>query len=306
MLTKQQRLALVPWGFVGIWSTGFIGAKYAVPYMEPFSVLLARMLLTLLVFAGLLWWRKPQWCSLTQAGHQMIVGFLVHACYLGGVFAAIDWSLPAGVTAIIMGVQPLLTAFIGWLWLSERLNRTQWIGLYLGLFGVLLVVSQNLTGDVTSVEPVAWIAAIIALVAISVGTLYQKRFGAGVDLMVGAFYQYLSTAIVMAILAYQFDSGVIQWNWTLIGALAWMVIALSVIAILLLLIMIREGEASKVASYFYLVPPLTAIEAWLLFDEQLNLTAILGILVAVFGVYLAVRFNSNHKAVKEPAGQLDS
>ncbi|PIE20786.1 MAG: EamA family transporter [Neptuniibacter caesariensis] len=289
MLSKQQRLALVPWAFVGIWSTGFIGAKYAVPYMEPFSVLLARTSLTLLVFAGLFWWRKPQWCNLRQAGHQMLVGFLVHACYLGGVFAAIDWSLPAGVTAIIMGLQPLLTAFIGWLWLSERLSRAQWAGLYLGLFGVLLVVSQNLSGDVSGVEPVAWTAALIALFSISVGTLYQKRFGGGVDLMVGAFYQYLVTAIAMALLAYQFDSGVIEWSWTLLAALAWMVIALSVIAILLLLLMIREGEASKVASYFYLVPALTAVEAWLLFDETLAPVAVCGIIVAVFGVYLAVR-----------------
>ncbi len=291
MLTKQQRIALVPWAFVGIWSTGFIGAKYAVPYMEPFSVLLVRMLLTLLVFAGLLWWRKPQWCSLPQAGHQMLVGFLVHACYLGGVFAAIDWSLPAGVTSLIMGLQPLLTALIGWLWLSERLFRSQWLGLLLGLIGVLLVVSQNIAVDGESVGWDAWTAAIISLLAISIGTLYQKRFGGSVDLMVGAFYQYLSTAIVMALLAWHFDSGVVVWHPTLIWALAWMVLALSVTAILLLMLMIREGEASKVASYFYLVPVLTAIEAWILFGESLNFTAIIGISVAVVGVYLTVRKN---------------
>ena len=240
-LTKQQQLALVPWAFVGIWSTGFIGAKYAVPYMEPFSVLLVRMLLTLVVFAGLLWWRKPQWCSLPQAGHQMMVGFLVHACYLGGVFAAIDWALPAGVTAVIMGIQPLLTALIGWIWLSERLRSTQWLGLVLGLAGVLLVVSQNGQGNADSAGWDAWAAAFIALGAISIGTLYQKRFGGGVDLMVGAFYQYIATAVVMGLLAWQFDSGIVDWSWPLIGALAWMVLALSVIAILLLMVMIREG-----------------------------------------------------------------
>lgn len=289
MLSKQQQLSLVPWAFVGIWSTGFIGAKYAVPYMEPFSVLLVRMLLTLMVFAGLLWWRKPKWCSSQQAFHQMIVGFLVHACYLGGVFAAIDWALPAGITSLIMGIQPLLTALIGWIWLSERLVKTQWFGLLLGLFGVLLVVSQNGQGDADSAGIDAWGAALIALAAISIGTIYQKRFGAGVDLMVGAFYQYLATAVVMALLAWQFDSGVIEWSWTLIGALAWMVVALSVIAILLLLVMIREGEASKVASYFYLVPVLTAVEAYFLFDEVLNMFAIIGILVAVCGVYLTVK-----------------
>ncbi|WP_299183630.1 DMT family transporter [uncultured Neptuniibacter sp.] len=289
MLNKQTQLALVPWAFVGIWSTGFIGAKYAVPYMEPFSVLLIRMLLTLAVFGLLLWWRKPQWCSPTQAGHQLVVGFLVHACYLGGVFAAIDWSLPAGLTALIMGLQPILTAFISWIWLGERLLKTQWIGLLLGFVGVLLVVSQNGSGESEPVALVAWAAAIVALTAISIGTLYQKRFGGGVDLMVGAFYQYLSTAAVMAILAYQFDSGVVIWSAELVLAIAWMVLALSVVAILLLMIMIREGEAAKVASYFYLVPILTAVEAWFLFGERLNGIAICGIFVAVAGVYLTIK-----------------
>lgn len=293
MLTKAQRLALVPWAFVGIWSTGFIGAKYAVPYMEPFSVLLARMLLTLIVLGGLLWWRKPQWCSLPQAGHQMVVGFLVHACYLGGVFAAIDWSLAAGTTSLIMGLQPLLTSLFAYLWFKDKVTSRQGIGLLLGLTGVIMVVSQNSSTGSGDAGWDAWSAAIIALLAISVGTLYQKRFGAGVDLMVGAFYQYLATAVVMALLAWQFDSGVVKWSWTLMAALAWMVVALSVIAIMLLMLMIREGEASKVASYFYLVPPLTAIEAWFLFDETLNTLAISGIVITVFGVYLSTRVKAS-------------
>ena len=288
MFSKQQQLAIVPWAFVVLWSTGFIGAKYAVPYMEPFSVLLLRMLLTLVVFVGLIAWRRPKWCSARDAGHQMVVGFLVHACYLGGVFAAIDWSLPAGTTSLIMGIQPLLTALAGWVLFSEGLRRTQWLGLVCGFFGVMLVVGQNsMEGSAVSWD--AWCAAFIALLAISMGTLYQKRFGVGVDLMVGAFYQYLSTAIVMAILVWLFDSGVVDWSWPLIVSVGWMVIALSVAAILLLLVMIREGEASKVASYFYLVPVLTAIEAWFLFDETLNTIGVVGILVTVLGVYLTVR-----------------
>jgi drug/metabolite transporter (DMT)-like permease len=289
MLSRQQKLTLVPWAFVGIWSTGFIGAKYAVPYMEPFSVLFLRMFLTLIVFAALMFWRQPQWCSPKQAGHQMVVGLLVHACYLGGVFVAIDWALPAGITSLIMGVQPLLTALIGWLWISERLHKAQWLGLVLGFLGVLLVVSQNGAQNSDAAGWDAWTAAIVALLAISIGTLYQKRFGGGVDLMVGAFYQYLVTAIVMALLAWQFDSGEVIWSWPLLGAVLWMVLALSVTAILLFLVMIREGEASKVVSYFYLVPPLTALEAWLLFDETLNIYALCGIGVTVAGVYLTVK-----------------
>jgi len=289
MLNREQRLALVPWAFVGLWSTGFIGAKYAVPHMEPFNVLFVRMLLTLVIFAGLLWWRKPQWCTPAQAGHQMVVGFLVHACYLGGVFSAIDWSLPAGVTAVIMGLQPLLTALIGFIWLSERLKGSQWLGLVLGFTGVMLVVSQNIRGDTGAAGWDAWAAAGVSLVAISVGTLYQKRFGGGVDLMVGAFWQYVATAAVLGLLTWQFETGEVNWDWQLIGAMAWLVLVLSVAAILLLLVMIREGEASKVASYFYLVPALTALEAWLLFDEALNSIALAGIAIAVTGVWLTVR-----------------
>lgn len=289
VIDRQQLVPLVPWAFVLLWSTGFIGAKYAVPYMEPFSVLLTRMLLTLLVFAGLLWWRRPPWPNRVQAGHQLVVGLLVHAGYLGAVFSAIHWQMPAGVTAIIMGLQPLLTALIGWLWLRERLLGVQWLGLLLGLAGVLLVVSQTRADGAAGAGIEAWIAALVALLSISIGTLYQKRFGGGVDLLAGAFYQYLSTALAMALLAWLFDSGQVQWSAELILSLAWLVLGLSVAGILLLLFMIREGEASRVASYFYLVPPLAALEAWLLFDETLNGLALVGILLSVAGVYLTVR-----------------
>ncbi|MBY4678838.1 DMT family transporter [Marinobacterium arenosum] len=292
VVDRQQLVPLVPWAFVVLWSTGFIGAKYAVPHMEPFSVLLTRMLLTLLVFASLLWWRRPQWPNRVQAGHQLVVGLLVHAGYLGAVFSAIHWQMPAGVTAIIMGLQPLLTALIGWLWLRERLNGVQWLGLLLGLAGVLLVVSQTRADGAAGAGAEAWIAALVALLSISIGTLYQKRFGGGVDLLVGAFYQYLSTALAMALLAWWFDSGQVQWTAELILSLAWLVLGLSVAGILLLLFMIREGEASRVASYFYLVPPQAALEAWLLFDEILNALALAGILLSVAGVYLTVRRRS--------------
>ena len=289
MARKPGRLALVPWAFVIIWSTGFIAAKFSVPYMEPFSLLLTRMLCALLVFTAILFWQKPSWCTPIQAAHQMVVGFLVHACFLGGVFVAISRSLPAGITSLITGLQPLLTAVFALIWLHESLDRNKWIGLFLGLAGVIIVVSQDpkegsITNDLT-----AWVAAILAVIAISIGTLYQKRFGVGVNLIVGSFFQYLATAIVMGVLAWNFDTGTINWNWTLVASLTWMVLALSVVAVLLLLMMIREGESGKIASYFYLVPPLTALEAWVLFGEALSVTAWFGILVTMTGVYLTLR-----------------
>ncbi len=279
----------VPLAFVLLWSTGFIGARYGLPYIEPFYLLLLRMLLTLVVFAGLMLVFRSPWPSPRQALHQMVTGALVHGCYLGGVFAAIKWQLPAGVTSILVGLQPVLTAVLAWgLW-GQRLQSRQWLGLLLGLAGVMLVLGTGLQPGRFELRPEAVLAALVALVGISVGTLYQKRFGAGTDLLTGSFYQYLSTALMMALLTFSLETQQIVWHPELIGALLWLVFGLSVSAILLLMLMIREGEVSRVASYFYLVPPVTALEAWWLFDEQLSLLALGGMLLAVVGVYLVLR-----------------
>lgn len=286
---QKRWVQAVPFMFVVLWSTGFIGAKYAGPYIEPFHVLLIRMLITLVAFGGLALVLKSRWPSPVQAMHQMVTGFLVHATYLGGVFAAIEWGMPAGVTSLIMGLQPLLTALMSWQLMGESLRPKQWLGLVIGFVGVALVLASGEQGGQFEVDGSTMSAAIAALVAISVGTLYQKRFGGGTDLITGAFYQYLMTAFAMAVLAFSFETGHIDWQPELIAALLWMVFGLSVSAILLLMLMIREGESAKVASYFYLVPPLTAIEAWLLFDETLNLMGVAAIGITVLGIYLVLR-----------------
>lgn len=280
---------LVPLLFVLLWSTGFIGAKYALPYIEPFYLLFIRMLLTLVVFLGLAIVFRAKWPTLRQGGHQVVVGLLIHACYLGGVFAAIKWQMPAGITAIVVGLQPLLTALIGWQWLGERLRSLQWIGLFLGLVGVILILLNGQNTGSFELQPQAAVAVLLALVGISVGTLYQKRFGGGVDLLSGSIYQYLATAVAMAILAFVFEERTIQWQSQLLLALGWLVFGLSVSAILLLMFMIREGESARVASYFYLVPPVTVVEAWVLFGEQLSLIQGVAIVVTVLGVYLVLR-----------------
>ncbi len=286
----NRAIAFVPWMFVLLWSTGFVGAKYALPYIEPFYLLFIRMLFTLAVFAGLCAVFKPRWPDPVAAGHQMVTGFLVHGCYLGGVFAAIKLDMPAGLTAIFVGLQPLLTALLSWRWLGEKLLGIQWLGMLLGLFGVSVVIlSGQQEGANLNVGIGAFVAVGLALIAISVGTLYQKRFGSQVDLLAGSVYQYIATAIFMGLLAFLFEDRIVQWTPTLWLAMAWLVFGLSVAAILLLMLMIREGESARVASFFYLVPPAAAIEAWLLFDEQLTLLQLGAIGVTVFGVYLVLR-----------------
>jgi len=203
--------------------------------------------------------------------------------------------MPAGIAAIVVGLQPLLTSLIGWHWLGERLRTVQWTGLVMGLVGVVIILLNGQNSEVVVLRPEAVAAVIIALFAISFGTLYQKRFGGKVDLLTGSIWQYLSTAVAMALLAFLFEERQVEWNITLLLSLGWLVFGLSVSAILLLMFMIREGEAARVASYFYLVPPVTSLEAWVLFGEDLSLIQVMAIGVTVAGVYLVLR-----PAIKQP------
>lgn len=287
--TDSKLIRLIPILFVFLWSTGFIGAKYALPYIEPFYLLFIRMVFTIAVFLVLCLIFKARWPPLRLAGHQMVAGALIHGVYLGGIFAAIKLDMPAGIAAIIVGVQPVLTALLSWQLMGERLRAMQWTGLALGLVGVIAVILSTRQQANVEMTPLAIGFAIMALVAISVGTLYQKRFGGGVDLLTGSFWQYVSTSVLMGLLAWGFETREVIWSAQLIMALAWLVLGLSVSAILLLMYMIREGEASKVASYFYLVPLVACAEAWLLFDEALPPIAIGAILLTVLGVYLVVK-----------------
>lgn len=286
---RNTLISLIPFVFVFLWSTGFIAAKYALPFIEPFYLLFLRMVLTIAVFFFLCTVLRIKSLPARQAGHQMVTGFLVHGAYLGGVFAAIKWGMPAGISAIVVGVQPVLTAFLGWSCFGARLRAVQWLGLALGLVGMICVLLTTGQQESVTLTWSAMLAAISALVGISLGTLYQKRFGMEVDLLAGSLYQYISAALLMAILTWIFESHGVVWDTQLVLALGWLVLGLSVTAILLLMYMIREGETAKVASYFYLVPPVASLEAWLLFDESLSFIGVMAIIVTVFGVYLVVK-----------------
>lgn len=276
-----------PFLFVFLWSTGFIGAKYGLPYAEPLSFLLTRYGLVIALMAVIVlsmrapWPQKPaQWL------HIGISGLLVHAVYLGGVFVAIKHGLPAGVTALVVGMQPLLTALgAGW-FLGEKVDGRQWVGLGLGFVGVILVVSGKF-GDGALHSMLT--PAVIALLGITAGTLYQKRYCARFDLRTGSLIQFAPTAIVTALAVVIFEDYRIEWTGDFIFALGWLVLVLSLGAISLLNLLIRSGSAVNVASLFYLTPVSTAVIAWLIFDEKLTLTAAFGMLLAVSGVYLVAR-----------------
>jgi len=271
--------------FVVLWSTGFIGAKLGLPHAEPLTFLLIRYLLVLsLMTLVALATRAPWPRDPRQWFHIGVSGLLVHAVYLGGVFMSISKGLPAGVASLVVGIQPLLTAVgAGWL-LKETVLARQWLGLVLGFVGVALVVSGKL-GSGFGLDAL-W-PALAALAGITVGTLYQKRFCHSFDWRTGAIAQFLPTAVATAIVVSLTENFRVEWVPEFIFALTWLVLVLSVGAISLLNMLIRRGSAVNLASLFYLVPPCTALIAWLLFDERLAGMALVGMALAVWGVYLA-------------------
>jgi drug/metabolite transporter (DMT)-like permease len=284
----SKNLGWVPWAFVLLWSTGFIGAKLGLPYIGPFTFLAYRMAFTLLCFLLLIVQQRAPWPSWRQARTQWITGALVHGAYLGGVFAAIKAHVPAGLTALLVGMQPLLTAMLSHFWLQERLVLRQWLGMGIGLVGTSLVVVGTRGLHLGGGAGIEW--ALLALAGITAGTLYQKRQGQGMHLLTSTFHQYLATLVLTTLVAWWQESGApVVWSSQLVIAMVWSVLGLSLAAILLLMRMIREGEVSKVVSYFYLVPGLTALEAWALFGERLTVLAAVGIAIAALGVAWVLR-----------------
>ncbi|MBK6638273.1 MAG: DMT family transporter [Rhodocyclaceae bacterium] len=276
---------LAPFLFVLLWSTGFIGAKLGLPHAAPLTFLLVRYIavIALMVLIALAmrapWPREPrQWL------HIGVAGFLVHGLYLSGVFIAIGAGLPAGVTSLIVGLQPLLTAVGAGALLGEAVLPRQWLGLALGLGGVTLVVAQKISAGFGLA---ALVPAVVALLGITAGTLYQKRFCPNFDWRSGSVVQFLPTALVTGLLVFGVEGWRVDWTGEFAFALSWLVLVLSVGAISLLNHLIRSGSAVNVASLFYLVPPTTAVIAWAIFDEVLAGSALVGMGLAIFGVYLA-------------------
>ena len=283
----------MPWVFVMIWSTGFIVARFGMPHSPPFTFLSMRYALSLLCFGGWIALAGIEWPrERAQWGHLAIVGVLIHAGYLGGVWAAVKSGIGAGTVALLVGLQPVLTAvWIAWRGADSsdakaRVLPQQWLGLALGLAGLALVVWHKLGGG--EVTHLNLALAVLALLSITIGTLYQKRFVAPCDVRTASAIQLFAALAVSLPLALM-EAEPVAWHPQMIGALAWSVIALTLGGSSLLYLLIQRGAATEVTSLMYLVPPCTAALAWLLFDEVFTWSMGVGMLLTASGVALVVR-----------------
>jgi drug/metabolite transporter (DMT)-like permease len=277
-------VVVAPALFVVLWSSGFIGTKAGVLNAEPMTFLSIRMALVVLLLGALVVITRPAWPSGKCVLHNVVAGLCVHGLYLGGVSVAIFQGLPAGLAALIVALQPILTSTVANRWLGERVKWHQWAGLVLGLGGVWLVVHERTGGSDASLA--GWIAIFVGLIGITTGTLYQKRFAGGADWRVGLLVQYAASGAVFAFGAFAFETRVVQWTPQFIFALGWLVFVLSLGAIWLLYFMIRRTAAMRVTSLFYLTPPVTALMAWLIYNERLAPLALVGMAICVTGVFL--------------------
>lgn len=281
---------LMPLTFVGIWSTGFIAARLVAPYTDPLTFLSYRFLLSTLVFAVIAVSVGAPWPRSVRAWrHALFAGMLLQGIYLGGTFWAVHHGLPAGITALIVGLQPLLTAVLAFPLLGETVTKQQWLGIALGFGGALLVLEPQIQTGLEHVTLWPLLAAIASMLGITLGTIWQKRTGASADIRTNAAAQFIGGTIITLPVAWLTEAGRFDMVWQSWVGLLWSVFGLSVGAISLLLFMIHRGSVSRVASLFYLVPPVVALLAYLFFEETLNALQITGMAVTAAGVAIASR-----------------
>lgn len=283
---QRRWLAIMPLAFVLLWSTGFIVAKYAVPHAPPLTFLLYRFAGVIAILLPIIALTRAPWPRTARAWFDVaVVGVLLQATYLGGVWVAIALGMPAGIAALLVGAQPLLTALFAFT-VDERATRLQWAGLIVGFFGIALVLSDRWT--LAGVGLLALAVSVLALAGITAGTLYQKKYVGDVDLRTGSVIQFAASFAVLLPFAIAMESLAVDYTLEFWLALGWSIVALSLVAITLLLVMIRRGRATEVTSLLYLTPPTTALMAWLIFGERLGLLAWGGVLVTMAGVALVL------------------
>jgi drug/metabolite transporter (DMT)-like permease len=287
---KQQSLARVaPSIFVALWSTGFVVARYATTDAGPLTFLGVRMFIA----AGLLWliataMRAPRmtrsdWSAAT------IVGIFMHAIYLGGVFVAIDNGLPSGLSALIAGLHPVATSVAARVFLREQLSRKQIVGVFLGLVGVCAVVIEKLDAANSGVTTTAMIAMVVSIFGLTVGTLVQRAFGKEMPLLRGTATQYLASGVVLAVASGFSESWRFEITRYTVFSMLWAVVVLSLGAVLLMMTLLARHTAAKVSSLFFLTPALSTIEGAILFDERLGALALVGLVIAIFGVRMTMQ-----------------
>jgi drug/metabolite transporter (DMT)-like permease len=286
MLTRLA-IATAPALFVLLWSTGFIGARYGMPYIEPLTFLAVRMGFVVVIMAAIVLLAGARRPNANEVGHSLVAGSLVHGLYLGGVFTAISQGVPAGISALIPGLQPIVTSTLASRFMGEKVTRLQLVGLALGLVGVLLVLHDR--SVLLAGSALGWAASILSLIGITIGTLYQKRYCGGIDWRAGNLVQYIGAGVLFTLGAFAFETREIHWTGELIFAMAWLVLVLSIAAVGLMYWLIRRSAAIGFASLFYLVPVVTAFFAYILFGERLDSISILGMAICAGGVALVNR-----------------
>jgi len=280
-------IAIAPALFVFLWSTGFIGARYGLPYIEPLTFLALRISFAAVIMAAIALLTGARRLNTNEIGHSLVAGSLMHGLTLGGAFTAISQGIPAGIVALILGLQPIVTSILANRLMDEKIARLQSVGLALGLVGVLLVLHDRnivLAGSV-----LGWVASFLSLIGITLGTLYQKRYCGSIDWRTGNLVQYLGAGVLFTLGAFAFETREINWTGELIFALVWLVLVLSIAAVALMYWLIRRSGATEFASLFYLVPVVTALLAYILFDERLDSISSLGMLICTGGVALVKR-----------------
>ena len=278
--------------FVLLWSTGFTGIRYGIPYAPPFTFIAVRMAIASVLLALIsLAITKRFTHDLPTIGKSILVGITIHGAYLGGCFYGVKQGMPAGITALICSLQPVLVSIFSSIFFREQLTLRKWLGLGLGLVGLIMVIAPKLSSTNDNQLPAVGVIAIfIALLGGTSGTLLQKKFGSGVEVLSGTSWQYVATGILMGSLALIFEGGEsITWNASFIFSLTWLIVALSIGAILILYFLLSRSSASSVSSLYYLVPAVTAVEAYFLFGEKIGLVTALGTLVTIAGIALVVR-----------------
>jgi len=288
MSLSRVAIATAPVLFVLLWSTGFIGARFALPYIEPLTFLAIRMAIVVIVMALIALAAGARWPRGADIGHSLVVGALVHGIYLGGVFVAVSQGIPVGISALIPGLQPIVISTIANRFMRERVSPLQWAGLGLGLFGVLMVLhDRNMVAEGTVL---GWSASFLSLFGISLGTLYQKRYCGLIDWRTGNTVQYIAATVLFTLGAFAFETRVIHWTGELVFAIVWLVFVLSIAAVALMYWIIRRSAAAtSYGSLFYLVPGVTALLAYVLFGETLDALSVAGMIVCALGVVLASR-----------------
>lgn len=282
-------IKMIPFVFVMLWASGFIGARLGLEYAEPATLLTIRMVLNVgffLLLIALLKRKIPTGMGLV---HSFVVGILIHGFYLGGSYLAIGSGMPAGLSSLLVGLQPIVTALVIVGFTAERFKLSQWIGLGLGFIGISLVLIGDIEWQNDEHKLFAFGTSMLALIGITFGTLYQKRFCRGTDMVGSAMIQYFAAGLLFLPVALHYETMEVQWTIEFILTMTWLVVVLSCVAILLLLYMVEHGASSAVASVFYMVPPVTAIQAWLMFGESFDALGALGFLMAACAVYLVVK-----------------